>query len=143
MLVRFRPDVINLKPAVVVILAGINDIAENTGPTTLETIFGNIVSMAELAKANHIKVILSSVLPALDFPWRPGLQPANKIIRLNSMIKSYCRQNKIIYVDYFSKMADGQNGLRKDLSEDGVHPTIAGYKVMEPLVEAAIKLATK
>jgi len=143
MLVRFRPDVINLKPAVVVILAGINDTAENTGPTTLETVFGNIVSMAELAKANNIKVILSSVLPALDFPWRPGLQPANKIIRLNTMIKNYCSQNKIIYVDYFSKMADGQNGLRKDLSEDGVHPTLAGYKVMEPLVEAAIKLATK
>ena len=143
MLVRFRPDVINLKPAAVVILAGINDIAENTGPITLETVFGNIVSMAELAKANNIKVILSSVLPALDFPWRPGLQPANKIIRLNSMIKNYCSQNKIIYVDYFSKMVDNQNGLRKDLSEDGVHPTIAGYKVMEPLVVAAIKLATK
>lgn len=143
MLVRFRQDVIALKPAAVVILAGINDIAENTGPIPLEAVFGNIVSMAELARANHIKVILSSVLPALDFPWRTGMEPAEKVIRLNAMIKAYCTQQKIIYVDYYTNMVDEQKGLPKKYSDDGVHPTLAGYKVMEPLVEKAIQLALK
>jgi len=143
MLVRFRQDVIALKPAAVVILAGINDIAENTGPIALEAVFGNIVSMAELARANHIKVILSSVLPALDFPWRPGMEPAEKVIRLNAMIKAYCTQQKIVYVDYYTNMVDEQKGLPKKYSDDGVHPTLAGYKVMEPLVEKAIQLALK
>lgn len=141
MLVRFRPDVIALKPAVVVILAGINDIAENTGPIAIETIFGNIVSMAELAKANNIRVVLSSVLPAYDFPWRPGLKPVEKIIQLNSLISAYCKTNSIVYVDYYSAMVDERKGLDKKYSDDGVHPTLAGYKVMEPLVEAAINLA--
>lgn len=143
MLVRFRQDVISLKPAAVVILAGINDIAENTGPIALEAVFGNIVSMAELARANHIKVILSSVLPALDFPWRPGMAPAEKVIRLNAMIKAYCIQQKIVYVDYYTNMVDEQKGLPKKYSDDGVHPTLAGYKVMEPLVEKAIESALK
>ena len=143
MLIRFRPDVIDLKPAVVVILAGINDIAQNTGPITLEQTYGNIVSMAELAKANNIKVVISSVLPAFDFPWRPGLQPADKVIKLNSMLKDYCSKNNIVYLDYFSKMKDERNGLPKSLSEDGVHPTLAGYKIMEPLADEAIKKAMK
>jgi len=141
MLVRFRPDVINLKPALVVILAGTNDIAGNTGPSTLEMIMDNLISMTELAKANNIKVVLSSVLPAFDYPWKPGLQPAEKIASLNAMIKSYADKNGIVYIDYFSSMADDRKGLKKELSGDGVHPNDAGYKVMEPLVETAIKKA--
>lgn len=143
MLVRFRPDVINLKPALVVILAGTNDIAGNTGPSTLEMIMDNLISMAELAKANNIKVVLSSVLPAFDYPWKPGLEPAPKIIKLNEMIKNYAEKNNIVYVDYFSSMVDERNGLKKELSGDGVHPNLAGYKIMEPLAEAAIKMALK
>ncbi len=139
MLLRFRQDVINLSPAVVVILAGTNDIAENTGPIALEYVFGNIVSMVQLAEMNKIKVILSSVLPAYDFPWHQGLQPAEKIVRLNDMIKSYCENKNIIYVDYYSKMVDERKGLDKKFTNDGVHPTLAGYNVMEPLVEKAIK----
>ncbi|MGB4850290.1 MAG: GDSL-type esterase/lipase family protein, partial [Saprospiraceae bacterium] len=104
MLIRFRQDVIDLNPAVVVILAGINDIAENTGHITQEQTFGNIVSMAELAKENNIRVVLCSVLPAFDFPWRPGLEPAEKIVKLNAMIKAYCMKERIVYVDYYSNM---------------------------------------
>nr|WP_319401592.1 SGNH/GDSL hydrolase family protein [uncultured Carboxylicivirga sp.] len=141
MLIRFRPDVIDLEPKVVVILAGINDIAGNTGPSTLKMIADNIKSMAELAKANKIKVVLCSVLPANDFPWNPGTEPADKVIELNQMIKTYAESNKIIYVDYFSQMVDDQKGLKSELTYDGVHPTKAGYQVMEPLVEAAIKKA--
>jgi lysophospholipase L1-like esterase len=143
MLVRFRPDVIELKPAVVVILAGINDIAQNTGPMTLEQTFGNIVSMAELAKANGIRVVLCSVLPAFDFPWRPGLDPAEKVVKLNAMLKDYAAKNRLVYVDYFSAMADERNGLKAELTYDGVHPTLAGYQVMAPLVEKGIAAAVK
>jgi lysophospholipase L1-like esterase len=138
MLVRFRPDVVNLKPKVVVILAGTNDIAGNTGPSTLEMIEDNIASMVEIAKSNNIKVVLCSVLPANDFPWKPGLEPAQKIVDLNKWIKNYAEKNEIIYVDYFTPIADQRNGLKKEYSEDGVHPNLAGYKVMEPLVEKAI-----
>jgi acetyl esterase/lipase/lysophospholipase L1-like esterase len=143
MLVRFRPDVIELKPAAVVILAGINDIAGNTGPMTLEQTFGNIVSMAELAKANNIRVVISSVLPAYDFPWHPGLQPADKVVKLNGMLKGYANKNGFVYLDYFSAMADERKGLPKSLSEDGVHPNLAGYKIMEPLAQKAIAEALK
>ncbi len=143
MLLRFRQDVIDLKPALVVILAGTNDIAENTGPISLENILGNIISMAELARVNKIHVVLSSVLPAYEFGWHPGLQPAEKIIRLNSMIKEYAYNNKLTYVNYHAAMADERNGLDKKYSGDGVHPTIEGYRVMEPLVEQAIKAALK
>lgn len=141
MLVRFRQDVIDLHPKVVVILAGTNDIAGNTGPSTIPMIMDNIKSMAELAQANGIKVVLSSTLPAYDYPWRPGLEPAPKIIELNKMIKSYCEEMGHIYLDYFSAMADERNGLPKKYAEDEVHPTIEGYKVMEPLAEAAIAKA--
>ena len=141
MLVRFRPDVINLKPAVVVILAGTNDIAGNTGPSTLEMILDNLISMVELAKANQIKVVLSSVLPVFDYPWKPGLQPAEKIIALNEMIKNYADQNGLVYLNYFSAMVDERKGLKTELSGDGVHPNEAGYKIMEPLTEEAIKRA--
>ena len=141
MLIRFRPDVIALKPSVVVILAGINDIAENNGPIALEDILGNIKSMVELAQSNHIKVVLSSVLPAISFYWHPGLQPAEKIIRFNEMLKAYAKENKLVYVDYYSKMVDERKGLNKAYSDDEVHPNVAGYKVMEPLVIKAIHLA--
>ena len=138
MLVRFRPDVINLKPAVVVILAGTNDIAGNTGPSTLEMIADNIYSMVELAKANGIKVVISSVIPAFDYPWKPGLEPAEKIASLNKMLKTYATKNGIVYLDYFSAMADDRKGLKAELTYDGVHPNEAGYKVMGPLAEKAI-----
>ena len=138
MLIRFRPDVINLKPAVVVILAGANDIAGNTGPSTLEMIADNIYSMAELAKANGIKVVLSSVLPAYDFPWRPGMEPAPKIAALNKMIRDYATQHGSVYLDYYSAMVDERQGLKAELTYDGVHPNEAGYKVMSPLAEKAI-----
>ena len=141
MLVRFRPDVINLKPALVIILAGTNDIAGNTGPSTLEMILDNLISMAELAKANKIKVVLSSVLPAFDFPWKPGLQPAEKIVSLNKMIKNYADSHGIVYLDYFSSLVDERKGLKKEYSGDGVHPNEIGYKIMAPLAEAAIKEA--
>lgn len=139
MLVRFRSDVIKLKPAVVIILAGTNDIAGNTGPSTLEMILDNIISMAELAKANHIKVVLCSVLPTIDYPWNIGLEPAEKIATLNNMIKNYADKNGILYVDYYTHMVDEQKGLIKEYTFDGVHPNEAGYKIMEPLAQEAIK----
>lgn len=139
MLLRFRSDVINLQPKIVVILAGINDIAENTGPITLENILGNIISMCQLAESNGIKVILCSILPANEIGWNPVITPAEKIIRLNDMIKSYCLGNNIPYVDYYSRMADERNGLDKKYSEDGVHPNLAGYKVMELIIQEAIR----
>ena len=137
-LIRFRADVIALKPATVVILAGINDIAGNTGPSTLEMIANNIFSMAELAKANQIKVILCSVLPAYDFSWKPNQNPAEKVVALNKMIKKYADANNILYLDYFSVMADERNGLKTAYSEDGVHPNKVGYQIMAPLAEKAI-----
>ncbi len=143
MLVRFREDVINLKPAVVVILAGINDIAENNGPSKLEDVIGNIVSMAELARVNHINVVLSSILPAFNFPWRPAIDPVPKVKALNEMLKAYADKNNIVYLDYFTVMADSRRGLPADLSKDGVHPTLEGYKVMEPLAEKAIEAASR
>lgn len=139
MLLRFRSDVIDLKPKVVVILAGTNDIAGNTGPMTLEEIRDNIISMAELAKVNGIKVIISSVLPAYDYNWKPGVQPNIKIPQLNSLLKEYAVNNNILYLDYFSAMADDRNGLPLAYAEDGVHPTKKGYEVMKPLVLDAIK----
>lgn len=143
MLVRFRQDVIALAPAIVVILAGTNDIAGNTGPSTLKMIEGNIASMAELAKENGIGVVLSSVLPVRDYPWRPGLEPAPKIIALNAWIKAYAAQHGAIYVDYHSAMADARGGMRSGLSSDGVHPNEAGYRIMASLVQPAIEEALR
>ena len=139
MLVRFRADVIDLKPAVVVILAGTNDIAGNTGPSTLKMIEDNIVSMAELAKANGIEVVLSSVLPVFDYPWKPGLEPVEKIAALNKFLKNYAEKNGAIYLDYYSSLVDERKGMKKEYASDGVHPNKAGYNVMEPLAEEAIK----
>ena len=138
MLVRFRQDVVQLQPDAVVILAGVNDIAGNTGPTTNEKIAGNIISMIELAHANKIKVILCSVLPAANFNWRPNDKAAQNIVELNQLLASYANANTIPYVDYHTIMADTQNGLPKEYSEDGVHPNLKGYQTMSPLLEKAI-----
>ena len=137
MLIRFKPDVVNLNPKAVVILAGINDIAENTGPVTIENIAENIISMAEIAKANEIKVFICSTLPAIDFPWSPGMEPGPKVIKLNSILKNYCDSNNIPYVDYFSAMSDEKGGLKVPeytTADDLVHPNLAGYKVMEKII---------
>lgn len=131
MLLRFRQDVIDLKPEAVVILAGINDIAGNTGPSTLKMVQDNLASMVQLAKANNIKIIMCSVLPAYDFSWRPGLGPAEKVVALNTWIQDYALKNGHEFVDYHSLMKDGKNGLRPELGEDGVHPNGKGYKIME------------
>lgn len=138
MLVRFRQDVINLKPKAVVILAGINDIAHNNGVISLENVFGNIVSMAELARYNKITPIICSVLPAYDFPWRRGMNPAPKVIELNKMLKAYADKEGLTYVDYHSAMKDERDGLPKNLASDEVHPTLEGYKIMEKIVLEAI-----
>ena len=138
MLVRFRQDVIALKPAAVVILAGINDIAENTGPTTIEAIEDNLTSMTDLAQANGIKVVLASVTPAVDFPWHPGKMPAPKVQALNTWIKQFASQRGFVYLDYYSALADNQGAMKEGMASDGVHPTDAGYAVMAPLAEKAI-----
>ena len=142
MLIRFKPDVVNLNPKAVVILAGINDIAENTGPVTIENIAENIISMAEIAKANEIKVFICSTLPAIDFPWSPGMEPGPKVIKLNSILKNYCDSNNITYVDYFSAMSDEKGGLKVPeytTADDLVHPNLAGYKVMGKIILKALE----
>lgn len=142
-LVRFRADVIALQPTVVIILAGINDIAGNTGPSSLEMIRDNIFSMVELATANQIEVILCSVLPAIDFSWKPNQEPIEKIKALNEIIKNYAQSNDIVYIDYYSVMIDAHEGLKKEYSNDGVHPNKMGYQVMGPLAEKAIAFVLK
>ena len=141
MLLRFRQDVIDLKPAAVVILAGINDIAGNTGDMTLEQTEGNLASMAELAQAHGIRVVMCSILPAFDFPWKPGREPAAKVAAVNNWMKAYAAEHGHVYVDYYSAMADERGGLPKTLSYDGVHPTAAGYAAMQPLVDAGVAKA--
>lgn len=138
MLLRFRQDVIALWPEIVVILAGTNDIAGNTGPMTLEEIRDNILSMVELAKANGIFPIVCSVLPAYDYPWRPGLQPNIKIPKLNTLLHTMADEQEVMYLDYFAAMTDDRNGLPKALTTDEVHLTKEGYAVLEKLVQEAI-----
>jgi acyl-CoA thioesterase I len=141
MLVRFRQDVIALRPAAVVILAGVNDIAGNTGPATVEMIEDNLMSMIDLARANGIAVVLCSLLPANRFPWRPDLAPAQEIVLLNSWMRRYAARRGLTFVDFHAAMADQQQGLPSELSADGVHPNEAGYRVMAPLVERGIASA--
>lgn len=142
-LVRFRKDVINLSPALVVINAGTNDVAENTQAYNEDYTFGNIVSMVELAKANKIKVILTSVLPAAAFKWRPEIKDASQKIRsLNARIEAYAKANKIPYVNYYQALVVAENhALNPQYSKDGVHPTGEGYSIMEPLIKSAIEKA--
>ncbi len=143
MLLRFRQDVIDLKPKVVVVLAGTNDVAENTGKMTLAETEGYIESISELARANGIRPVLCSVLPATDFWWHKGLQPASKIKALNEWIKAYAAKNDFVYVDYYSAMVNGDGGLKAEFSPDGVHPNRAGYEIMAPLAQAGIAEALK
>lgn len=138
-LLRFQDDVINLKPSTVIILAGINDIAENNGPISLEETLNNIVAMVKIAEKNKIQVILCSVLPANRFSWRPDILPAKKVIQLNGMIKEYTSENNIIYADYYTEMVDENDGLQLKLGADGVHPNLIGYKIMEPIILKSIK----
>ena len=141
MLIRFQPDVIALQPRVVVILAGTNDIAGNTGPYDPALTHDCLASMVELAQQHGIRVVLASVLPAYDYPWRPGLQPAPKIVALNVWLKDFAVRHGCTYLDYFTAMADERAGLPLAYSQDGVHPNTAGYAVMERLAEEAIASA--
>lgn len=143
MLIRFTPDVIDLNPKVVVILAGTNDIAGNTGFSSVKMICDNIKSMTLLAEQNNIKVILSSILPVYDYPWRPGLEPVSKIAEINSWLENYTIENGYIYLDFFRYLRDDKKGMKKTYSKDGVHPNAKAYEIMEPMVKDAIKKALK
>lgn len=138
MLVRFQQDVVHLHPAVVVILAGTNDIAGNTGPSTPEMIEDNFKSMTAIAKQNGIKVVLSSITPAFAYPWKPGVKPVDEIRSLNQWLKEFCQRDGDVYLDYYDAMADAEGGMKPGLSSDGVHPTAKGYSIMAPLAEKAI-----
>ena len=138
MLIRFRQDVVELKPKAVVILAGTNDIAGNTGPTTTEMIMANIKGMCEIASANGIRIILASILPAYDYPWRPGCNPHTRIPELNALIEAYADSMGIFYLDYFNALKDDKNGMIEKFAYDGVHPNAEGYKIMAPLTQIAI-----
>lgn len=141
MLIRFFPDVIDLNPEAVVILAGTNDIAGNTGVSSVKMITDIIKAMAQLASANKIEVILASILPVYKYPWRTQIEPIEKISEINSWLKKYAEENGHTYLDYYSAMADKRKGLKADYSEDGVHPNKTGYSVMEPLANEAIRKA--
>ena len=142
MLVRFRRDVIELKPRAVVIMAGINDIAQNNGEISLENIMGNIVSMCELAKLHKIKVLLCSVTPAYEFRWRKSIDPKESVIRLNEMLKEYAKKNKLTYVDYYSALIDERGGMNRKYHKDEVHPNTLCYaEVLQPIVLKAINKA--
>ena len=144
MLIRFKPDVVNLNPKSVVIMAGINDIAGNTGSITIANTAENIISMVEIAAASNISVYICSTLPAIDFPWSPGLEPGPKVVMLNSILKNYCAKKDITYVDYYSVMSDSKGGLKVPeftSADDLVHPNLAGYKVMEKIILSSLKLS--
>lgn len=143
MVVRFREDVVDLHPAVVVILAGTNDIAGNTGPETLEQIEGNFETMVEVAKANGIRVVLSSLTPEngtrAEWATYTVLRPPQEIVELNAWLEQYCKAQGLVYLDYFSAMADAQGRMKPELTGDGLHPNAAGFAVMAPLAEKAIQ----
>lgn len=139
MLVRFQEDVIAHKPKVVVILCGTNDIAQNNGYISHEHILQNIKSMCELARFHRIKPIVCSLLPAKSFKWRPEMKPADEIIKMNTMIKAYAKENKIPYVDYHSALVDEEGGLPAIYTKDGVHPNANGYRTMEKVIMPILK----
>lgn len=141
MLVRFEQDAVHLHPAAILILAGTNDIAGNTGPSTSEMIEDNFRSMAAVAQQNSVKVIIASITPAYSYPWRAGIQPVPVIREVNQWLKGFCASHHLVYLDYYSAMSDEKGGMKPGLSSDGVHPTAAGYAVMAPLAEAAIQQA--
>jgi lysophospholipase L1-like esterase len=141
MLVRFQQDVVHLHPAAVLILAGTNDIAGNTGPSTPQMIEDNFTSMADIARASGIKVILTSITPAYNYPWKPGVDPVPTIREVNAWLKDYCAKQGLTYLDYYSAMSDEKGAMKPGLAKDGVHPTAQGYAIMEPLAEAAIAKA--
>lgn len=143
MLIRFTADVLDLNPKAVVILAGTNDIAENTGISFIKMITDNIKAMAYLAEKKNIKVILSSVLPVYDYPWRPGLKPISKIEELNAWLQNFTQENGYVYLDYFDSLHDENKALPKKFSEDGVHPNSIAYRIMAPLAIKAIKMAIR
>ena len=144
MLARFQRDVVDLKPKIVLILAGTNDIAQNQGDISLENIAGNIQSMCEIARANKIKPVICSILPAAQYRWRPQIEDVgDKIIAVNKMLQDYAKKNKIAYLDYHRAMVDENTGLPKNLSGDGVHPTGEGYKIMEDLAKPFIEKLLK
>lgn len=143
MLVRFRADVINLKPKIVHIMAGTNDLAGNTGPTSLDKIKNNFRSMFELAKANGIRVIIGSIPPAKSFSWRPGMKPAEDIRTLNKWLRTYAENNGYVYVDYHSALTDSEGGLSNEHAPDGVHPTAAAYAIMTNLATEGMRLANR
>jgi lysophospholipase L1-like esterase len=140
-LLRFEQDVVDLRPRVVHIMIGTNDVAGNDGATTYEAIERNIVAMVSLARANGIAVVLATIPPAADFPWRKGMRPAPKIQHLNDWLRDYARRNGIAVADYHTALADAAGGFPTALSQDGVHPNLAGYKAMEPIALAAISAA--
>ncbi len=139
MLVRFRRDVLDLKPKYVAILAGTNDIAQNQGYISAENIVGNIISMVEIARANKIKPIVCSILPAAKYPWRPEIQSVPMVQKINQMLKDYCKKHKVKYIDFYTPMADENNGLPKKYANDGIHPTSDGYAVMEKVLLENLK----
>lgn len=139
MLVRFRRDVLDLKPKYVAILAGTNDIAQNQGYINAENIVGNIISMVEIARANKIKPIVCSILPAAKYPWRPEIQSVPMVQKINQMLKDYCKKHKVKYIDFYTPMADENNGLPKKYANDGIHPTSDGYAVMEKVLLENLK----
>jgi lysophospholipase L1-like esterase len=143
MLLRFRQDVVALNPAAVVILAGTNDIAGNTGPATLEEIESNLAAMTEIAQANNIRVLLCSVTPVFDYPWKRGLGPGPKIVALNSWIAQYAASRGALYVDYHTPLKDERLGMKAEYASDGVHPTEAGYRVMAGVVAPLIARAVR
>lgn len=143
MVLRFRQDVVALKPAAVVILAGTNDIAGNTGPATLEEIESNLAAMTEIAQANNIRVLLCSVTPVFDYPWKKGLKPAPTIVALNAWTAQYAKNRGALYVDYHTALADERQGMKAEYAYDGVHPTEAGYQVMASVVAPVIARALK
>jgi len=143
LLIRFRQDVINLKPKAVIILAGSNDIAGNTGHVTIDKIMDNIKSMAELARLHHIKVILCKYLPVYEYAWNKSIKPAEIIVNLNDKIVEYAKKRNYTVLDYWTPLVDERKGQRAELTIDGVHPNLAGYKIMEGVTEIAIKKALK